>query len=120
MKKAKNVKVGSIVKVPYYQFAPMRSGWNGWLFTLGEVIQVGKSKSGKDMARISYINENAKLIDGKCTMIEQDFYLASVFDAQSNIDFEQSNYDDVEGQIERYNNPLQLVFCMKHNLIKTI
>ena len=37
MKVAKNVKVGDVIQFPRTQFAPLRSGWNGWLFSAGIV-----------------------------------------------------------------------------------
>ena len=33
------VKAGDLVEVPCTQFAPMRRGWNGWLFSEAVVIQ---------------------------------------------------------------------------------
>lgn len=44
MKKARNVKVGSIVEVPFKEFAPYRSGWNGWLFRQGIVREIVNSQ----------------------------------------------------------------------------
>lgn len=44
MRHAKNLKIGSLVQVPDYCFAPMRSGWNGWLFRAGVIRKIGKSK----------------------------------------------------------------------------
>ncbi len=35
------VKAGDLVQVPRYQFAPMRRGWNGWLFSEAIVIRKG-------------------------------------------------------------------------------
>ncbi len=37
------VKAGDLVEVPRTQFAPMRRGWNGWLFSEAVVIQKGIS-----------------------------------------------------------------------------
>jgi hypothetical protein len=55
MKIAKNVKLGQVVEVPTYCFAPMRSGWNGWLFTRGIVTGFGTSqKTGKPMIKVEY------------------------------------------------------------------
>jgi choline kinase len=36
-----DVKIGDLVEVPRTQFAPMRQGWNGWLFSEAVVIQKG-------------------------------------------------------------------------------
>lgn len=44
MRHAKNLKVGSLVQVPDYCFAPMRRGWNGWIFRAGVIRKIGKSK----------------------------------------------------------------------------
>lgn len=41
------VKVGDLVEVPRTQFAPMRRGWNGWLFSEAVVIQKGISPKNK-------------------------------------------------------------------------
>lgn len=35
------VKAGDLVQVPRYQFAPMRYGWNGWLFSDAVVVKKG-------------------------------------------------------------------------------
>lgn len=35
------LQAGDLVKVPRTQFAPMRSGWNGWLFSEAVVIRKG-------------------------------------------------------------------------------
>ena len=57
MKKAE-WKVGELVQVPYYCFAPCRCGWNGYLFADGEIVErhigVGKNK-GIKYAVVKYI-----------------------------------------------------------------
>ena len=54
MKKA-NWTVGEKVRVPYYCFAPMRRGWNGWLFADGEIIEKRERvKDGAPMALVEY------------------------------------------------------------------
>lgn len=62
MKKAKNVKVGMFVCVPVYCFAPMRSGWNGWEFSVGQIMEFGTCRNtGKRLARVewgTYRNES--------------------------------------------------------------
>lgn len=35
------IEVGDLVQVPRYQFAPMRHGWNGWLFSEAIVTRKG-------------------------------------------------------------------------------
>ena len=32
MNQAKNIKVGDVVQFPCICFAPLRRGWNGWIF----------------------------------------------------------------------------------------
>ena len=34
------LQAGDLVEVPRTQFAPMRSGWNGWLFSEAVVIRI--------------------------------------------------------------------------------
>ena len=57
MKKAE-WKVGELVQVPYYCFAPHRYGWNGYLFADGEIVQrrigVGKNE-GVQYAVVKYV-----------------------------------------------------------------
>lgn len=48
------LQAGDLVEVPRTQFAPMRSGWNGWLFSEAVVIRKGvgrKSKRKNDDSR---------------------------------------------------------------------
>ncbi len=54
MRKKRNVKVGDLVEFPYYMFAPMRSGWNGWLFRVGIVEKVFTTAKGKAGATVRY------------------------------------------------------------------
>lgn len=41
------LQAGDLVKVPRTQFAPMRSGWNGWLFSEAVVIRKGVGRKSK-------------------------------------------------------------------------
>lgn len=59
MKIAKNLKVGDLVEIPIYEFAPLRSGWNGWIFRVGVVEKLYISKSGKKCATVRYCNRCA-------------------------------------------------------------
>lgn len=51
MKKANfnKLKPGDLVEVPRTQFAPMRKGWNGWLFSEAVVIEKGMGKKSKKL-----------------------------------------------------------------------
>lgn len=59
MRKAKKIKVGSVIQFPFYQFAPMRRGWNGWIFRAGIVDKLYTSKTGKKCAVIRYCARTA-------------------------------------------------------------
>lgn len=54
MKHAKNVKVGQLVEVPVYEFAPMRTGWNGWEFRVGVVEKLYISKTNCSCAKVRF------------------------------------------------------------------
>lgn len=59
MKQAKNVKVGSVIQFPLREFAPLRRGWNGWIFRAGIVEKLYISKSGKKCATVRYCSRRA-------------------------------------------------------------
>ena len=53
------LQAGDLVQVPRTQFAPMRSGWNGWLFSEAVVIRKGvgiKSKRNEFDLQIECLN----------------------------------------------------------------
>lgn len=55
MRKAnfKRLKAGDLVQVPRVEFAPLRRGWNGWLFSEAVVISKGVSlKNGKGIVKV--------------------------------------------------------------------
>lgn len=54
MKKAKNLEIGKVVQVPTREFAPLRRGWNGWLFDVGIVKGFGTSKNGMPLIKVEY------------------------------------------------------------------
>lgn len=58
MKHAKNLKIGSLVQVPDYCFAPMRHGWNGWIFRAGVIRKIGKSKDGTIVYQVERCTKN--------------------------------------------------------------
>lgn len=59
MRQARNVKIGSVIQFPRTQFAHLRSGWNGWLFSAGIVERLYISKSGKKCATVRYCTRRA-------------------------------------------------------------
>lgn len=59
MKNAKKVEIGDLVRIPVYQFVPMRRGWNGWIFRVGVVEKLYRSKSGKECATVRYCSRCA-------------------------------------------------------------
>ena len=90
MKKAKNLEIGKVVQVPTREFAPLRRGWNGWLFDVGIVKGFGKSKSGNPLVKVEYPAKSygQKWVDfrgnehiGERTVIEKWFMLDAVFEA---------------------------------------
>ena len=44
------LQAGDLVEVPRTQFAPMRRGWNGWLFSEAVVIRKGVGRKSKKNA----------------------------------------------------------------------
>ena len=74
MKKAVRVKVGDVVRFPHYQFAPYRSGWNGWMFTTGIVSRLYTSIQGKPCAELifSYRDEEVKCKRLVCDLFQED------------------------------------------------
>ena len=71
------VKVGDLVEVPRTQFAPMRRGWNGWLFSEAVVIQKGISPKSKRKV-IKFEMRTPKSSNDYGTM-EKTFYAEYVF-----------------------------------------
>lgn len=59
MKKVSKIKIGDLVEIPVYEFAPFRSGWNGWIFRVGVVEKLYISKSGKKCATVRYCSRTA-------------------------------------------------------------
>lgn len=59
MKKVAKIKIGDLVEIPVYEFAPFRSGWNGWIFRVGVVEKLYISKSGKKCATVRYCSATA-------------------------------------------------------------
>lgn len=59
MKKALNVKVGDVIQFPHHEYAPFRSGWNGWIFRAGIVEKLYTSKKGLKCARVRYCSRVA-------------------------------------------------------------
>lgn len=95
MKKARNVKVGDLVQVPVYNFAPHRSGWNGWLFRVGVVENIFKGQaSGRKIARVRYACKLRDKYSRECDEVEKGFYLENVF-AYDSLMFDKRRYDEV-------------------------
>lgn len=95
MRKAK-MKVGEIVQVPVYEFAPLRSGWNGWLFQAGIITRVLKGKeSGKMYAEVEYPSRNyaqrLRNIRGEDAGLAERKVLKKVFRAEAIFQFDVSS-----------------------------
>ncbi len=90
MRKAKNLSVGAVVCVPTYEFAPFRSGWNGWLFSVGIIKARGTGKkTGAPMVKVEYpargYKQKCHYLNGteapiKADTIEKVFPVSAVFE----------------------------------------
>ena len=52
------LQAGDLVEVPRTQFAPMRRGWNGWLFSEAVVIRKGVGKNSYGTIEATFYAEN--------------------------------------------------------------
>ena len=59
MKKATNLKVGDVIQFPRTQFAPLRKGWNGWLFSVAIIEKLYVSHKGIPAATVRYCTRRA-------------------------------------------------------------
>lgn len=59
MRNAENIKVGDIVQFPCICFAPLRNGWNGWIFRAAIVERLYVSKKGIPCAVVRYCSRIA-------------------------------------------------------------
>ncbi len=98
MKKANDIKVGSIVYIPTKQFAPMRKGWNGWLFDLGIVEKVYRgNKSGKMCASVKYVARRGGRYDLlPVTYATKNVYFDWCFDPSTTIACSKHNMKEFE------------------------
>lgn len=79
MKKADYEKLqeGELVQVPRTQFAPMRRGWNGWLFSEAVVLRKTRGrKSNKPMVAVEMMTPKSGNDYGT---MEKAFYAEYVF-----------------------------------------
>lgn len=76
------INIGDLVEVPRYQFAPMRQGWNGWLFSEAVVLQKGVSaKTGHKVIKVE-MRTTGRKGNEYCTM-EKTFNSEYVFKTKS-------------------------------------
>lgn len=74
------VKIGDLVEVPRTQFAPLRRGWNGWLFSNAVVLQKGIHKRNKrKMIKVEMCIPKSS---NDYSTIERSFYAEYVFQTQ--------------------------------------
>lgn len=66
------VKAGDLVEVPRTQFAPMRRGWNGWLFSEAVVIQ--KGISAKNRRKVIKVEMRTPKSSNDYGTMEKTFY----------------------------------------------
>lgn len=75
------MQAGDLVEVPRTQFAPMRRGWNGWLFSDAIVIRKARGKkSNKPMVVVEMRTPKSRNDYGT---IEETFYAECVFQTNS-------------------------------------
>ena len=74
------VKAGDLVEVPRTQFAPMRRGWNGWLFSEAVVIQKGISPKSK--RKVIKVEMRTPKSSNDYGTMEKTFYAKYVFQTQ--------------------------------------
>ena len=77
----KTIKAGDLVQVPRTQFAPLRHGWNGWLFSEAVVLEKRVSKkNGRPILKVE-MQTPGKVSLGKnsYTTMEKSFYADCVF-----------------------------------------
>ena len=73
----KKLKAGELVEVPRYCFAPLRRGWNGWLFSPAVVLTKGISKkSGKEVVKVKMMIPRGT---NEYSTVEKTFYSDCVF-----------------------------------------
>lgn len=101
MKAVRNPKVGQLVQIPAYEFAPFRSGWNGWIFRLGVIEKLYVSKSGKKCAKVRYCTKCAgryQLLP--CTEYSQGFVIGNVFQ-WNGLEHAQESYTEYKSYEDR-------------------
>lgn len=101
MRKVKSPKVGMLVQVPVYQFAPMRRGWNGWIFRVGVIDKLFiSSKTGRRCAAVRYCSGRAgryQLLP--CKEHTKNFYIEYVFEWDG-LEWAQKSYNEFKAYEE--------------------
>lgn len=93
MKQAKNVKVGDVVQFPHHCFAPMRQGWNGWIFRAAIVERLYTSKNGIPCAVVRYCSRIAgryQLLP--CVEATERIAIKNLF--EYNVEFYKKHYEE--------------------------
>ena len=119
MKVAKNVKIGDVIQFPRTQFAPLRKGWNGWLFSAGIVEKLYISKSGQKCATVRYCVRRAgryQLLPNEETTIN----LKREYLFEYNLEFEANRIREYL-EVEKQGKPIcwseDAALLVNHNLI---
>lgn len=87
------LKEGDLVQVPVHQFAPMRRGWNGWLFSKAVVVRKGiGKKSGKAVVVVEVMNDRPH---NQYSTTQQSFFADCVFQTDC--------IDNAKHFLEQYN-----------------
>lgn len=96
MKNAKNVKVGDVVQFPCICFAPLRHGWNGWIFRAAIVERLYTSKTGVPCAVVRYCSRTAgryQLLP--CVEATAKVALKNLF--EYDLEFYRKHYEELKG-----------------------
>ena len=88
------VKTGDLVEVPRTQFAPMRRGWNGWLFS--EAVVIEKGISPKNKRKVIKVEMRTPKGRNDYGTIEKTFYAEYVFQTKHGVNSKEEFYEYIK------------------------
>ena len=96
-KRAKDIKVGSLVEIPLNRWSNTRSGWNGWNFTVGTVEKLYISTTGKKCAVVKYCSRRGGRYELlPVTYAEKRVLIENCFDATLTLNCCRRNFPECE------------------------
>ena len=112
MKHVKNAKVGQPVEVSVYEFAPMRTGWDGWIFRVGVVEKLYVGNANYSCVRVRFYLNGQEQTKG--------FIAEHVFEYKylnmSQKDYTELKADEEAGKKVCY--PEDMIFLAENGFIK--